>query len=166
MGVCSGKNEELVLGLGADSVVDYTKNSITQLYANEAEGKKFKIVYDTATNSGHGEDYRAASKAILQSGGQYVAINGPLTSWIRYFIGFEESNTHLFLTKANTTDLEIIGKLSAGEGESKGFKPIIAARLSFGEESVREGFEKLQGRRTVGKIVFEMDTTNLTQSKE
>ena len=46
VGVCSGKNAELVRAQGADRVVDYQ----TQRLADEAAD--YDVVYDTATSSG------------------------------------------------------------------------------------------------------------------
>ena len=71
---------------------------------NVSDNDKFDVVYDAATNSGAGEDYKdkasteimiislkhhnidrsnIQSIALLKPGGQYVAINGSPTMWLR-----------------------------------------------------------------------------------
>ena len=51
--ICSEANAELVTGLGATRVVDYTDAAGYAAFL--AEGAKFDLIYDTATNSGKGE---------------------------------------------------------------------------------------------------------------
>ena len=53
---------------GATEVVDYTKGDVVEHFTRQEEGetKKFDIVYDSATNSGGGEDYREKSLKLLK----------------------------------------------------------------------------------------------------
>ena len=64
-GVCSGKNETIVKENGATEVVDYTKVDVVDHFDRQ-ELKKFDIVFDAATNSGGGEDYREKSLKLLK----------------------------------------------------------------------------------------------------
>ena len=87
VGVCSGRNEALVREQGATEVVDYTKADVLEHYSDQ-EGKvveenKFDVVYDCASGSGGGENYKEKSIALLKDEGQYVAINGSLMMWLR-----------------------------------------------------------------------------------
>ena len=67
---------------------------------NVSDNDKFDVVYDACTASGAGEDYKdkvdiavftyqsnndnlVKSIALLKSDGQYVAINGSPTMWLR-----------------------------------------------------------------------------------
>ena len=61
VGVCSGKNRELVLANGADAVVDYTKENFWDM------PEKFDLVYDTATNSGGNEEYKLRVLSVLKT---------------------------------------------------------------------------------------------------
>jgi len=60
--VCSGKNEKLVKGLGADAFIDYTKTDIT-----EATDEKYDYIFDTV-----GKVVFADAKMILAENGQLV----------------------------------------------------------------------------------------------
>ncbi|MGB1102881.1 MAG: NAD(P)-dependent alcohol dehydrogenase [Crocinitomicaceae bacterium] len=57
-GVCSGKNVELVKELGADEVLDYTKNELEQ------SEKKFDIIFDTVGKL----SYRKSKKKLTEKG--------------------------------------------------------------------------------------------------
>ena len=52
---------------GAMEVVDYTKGDVVDHFSRQ-DGvmEKFDIVYDSATNSGGGEDYREKSLKLLK----------------------------------------------------------------------------------------------------
>eukprot|EP00939_MAST-03C_sp_MAST-3C-sp1_P003744 g3744.t1 len=151
VGVCSAKNDTLVRSLGADDVVDYKKEDFAEKYADAPEKSKFDVVYDAATGSGGGELYKSKSISVLAAGGQYVALNGSGMAWTRMFLGLQEKNVHLFLTKQNRADLGTLAKIM----DEHKLKPIIAITLSFSRVSVNKGFQALKGRRTVGKIVFD-----------
>ena len=52
---------------GAMEVVDYTKGDVVDHFSRQdGEMEKFDIVYDSATNSGGGEDYREKSLKLLK----------------------------------------------------------------------------------------------------
>ena len=156
VGVSSVKNAEMVSSQGADRVIDYQTQSIAD------EPADYDVVYDTATNSGGGEDYRASGRALLrppqgQRRSQYVAINGKLSVWLRKFVGWQEQDTQLILTDANTKDLETLAQMTDGnEQRGRKLSPVISKILPFEPSAIDEGFALLKSRRTVGKIVFEM----------
>ena len=158
VGVCSGKNAEVVKAMGAHRIIDYQTQSLVN------ETPDYDVVYDTATNSGAGENYRASGIKLLApvtSGRrpQYVAINGGLSVWLRKFMGWEQRDTHLILTDANTTDLQLLAQM-VDAGDAAPFfgklSPAICKTLPFESAAIVEGFELLKSRRAVGKIVFQM----------
>lgn len=63
--VCSTKNIELVKSLGADSVIDYTKDDFAKVDV------KFDIILDAV-----GKISKSKCKNILKSKGRYVSVNG------------------------------------------------------------------------------------------
>ena len=64
-GVCSTANLELVKSLGADEVVDYTREDFSKA------GRVYDIVFDTVGKSGFSRSLRA-----LKRGGSYVRVGG------------------------------------------------------------------------------------------
>ncbi len=67
--VCSTRNLELVKSLGADTVIDYTREDITKT------GTRFDIVFDAV-----GKTSRSTCKHLLKPGGRYVTVkNSPKT---------------------------------------------------------------------------------------
>ena len=118
------------------------------------EEKKFDVIYDAATNSGAGEDYKDMAMRVLRKEtdstphGQYVAINGSRGMWIRLFtVGFP-ANQHLFVTKPKTKDLQYLAKLvddgwtnSLGEFKET-LKPIIYETLPLSaQRELRRGLK-------------------------
>jgi len=153
--VCSGKNEQLVRNLGATKMIDYKTTKFVDVYGEAKEEEKFDVVYDCASYSGAGENYIADSHRVLKTGppaGQYVPINGSMTMWIRMQMNLQAANTHLFFMASNTKDLETLSKLVVEEG----LRPVISKRLAFTMNDVEAGLKHLKGRRTIGKIVFDM----------
>uniref|UniRef100_A0A7S3LJ07 Enoyl reductase (ER) domain-containing protein n=1 Tax=Aplanochytrium stocchinoi TaxID=215587 RepID=A0A7S3LJ07_9STRA len=168
VGICSGKNAAFVKEQGADLVLDYTDpdfgNEEKDRYLNAPEEEKLDLVFDTATNSGKGEDYKNWSLKRMKKDGQYVSTNGSLGMWLRMFANQQKSNQHLFLTDMNTADLDFLSQLATKENSP--VKPIISNSLPFTSAAVDEGFKLLKSRRTVGKIVFDVNYDNMNTSAQ
>ena len=65
-GVCSTANLELVESLGADHVIDYTKEDFTK------SDQKYDLIFDTLSLSS-----KSKCKGVLASGGRYIRTSGP-----------------------------------------------------------------------------------------
>lgn len=63
--VCSGRNQEVTASLGADRVIDYTKDDFTSM--NET----YDVIFDAV-----GKIRKSGCKGNLKSGGRYVSVNG------------------------------------------------------------------------------------------
>jgi len=113
--VCSANNAELARSLGADQVLDYTKEDFTK------SGKKYDLVL--AVNGGHALiDY----KRMLTSNGICVVVGGALSQVIKTMafgtllsIGLRK--VRLLAAKPSTQDLEFVIKLV----EAGKVKPVI-----------------------------------------
>ena len=72
-GVCSTTNIELVRSLGADKVIDYTKEDFTQ------SAETYDIIFDTVV----GKTSFSRCKSSLKQGGIYLAVAGGLKELIQ-----------------------------------------------------------------------------------
>ncbi len=69
-GVCSTANLDLVMSLGADEVIDYTREDFSKA------GHVFDVVFDTVGKSGFSRSLRS-----LKRGGHYVRVGGSGRLW-------------------------------------------------------------------------------------
>lgn len=155
---CSSRNEELVKSLGADQVVDYTKENFAQVL----EEHSIDLVFDCVGGPGAWED----AKKVLKPRGTFVTIVGdhnvefePMsllrvgyqitTRKIAGLFGFAPYYT-LFTTSTNAEDLSIIGDMI----EQGDVEPVIDSVYPL--EEVQAAFEKSVSGRARGKIVLEM----------
>ena len=155
-GICSSKNSNFVLNYGIEKVFNYDNNESLNNCLNE----KFDFIFDTVSSYEKidGNQYDIYCKT-LSNNGKYVCING---NFFKFFFGvinsffniklFEKKNHHLhLLMKFRYNDIENIGKIIE-EGK---IKPYINVR-EFNKDEVVKAFDELKGRRTKGKIVFEI----------
>ena len=158
VGICSSRNSDFVKGLGATEIICYDDEKELKAFYESNKGK-FDCVYDAATNSGGGEDYWTMSISLLKntdiaSGkqhGEYVALNGSAGKWIRAFTGKQKEHETIMMMKSNSADLDmVISLLSKIKA-----KPITNI-IPFSEEGMENGMKQLKGRRTKGKIVFDL----------
>ena len=74
-GICSGGNRGLVLSLGADEVIDYTKNKFTE------NGVVYDVILDTVGNLSY-----SGCKNVLSNSGKLILINAGLGTMLRSLI--------------------------------------------------------------------------------
>eukprot|EP00930_Biecheleria_cincta_P084741 TRINITY_DN74189_c0_g1_i1.p1 TRINITY_DN74189_c0_g1~~TRINITY_DN74189_c0_g1_i1.p1 ORF type:complete len:320 (+),score=45.69 TRINITY_DN74189_c0_g1_i1:87-1046(+) len=148
--VCSGANSDLCTKHGADRIIDYTVDLAggRKLVDIVGEGY-FDVVYDCATNSGGGENYKNQGLAVLKKGKIMTAINGSLGHWIRLFCGCLKRQHRLFLADVNTADLEFVANLNLPLHFADGFDGVPLT-----EENVMRGLELIKSRRARGKVAF------------
>jgi len=144
-GVCSTRNLDLVRSIGADLVIDYTKEDFTQ------SGQQYDLILATA-------GYRSLFdyKRALAPGGRYVATGGEMAQIFQPMLlgpwlstdGRKMTNLAM---KPNKNDLTYIkGLIEAGK-----VKPVIDKRFPLNE--VPEALRYYGQGRSRGKVVVTMD---------
>lgn len=145
--VCSGRNVEMVRSLGADEVIDYTVDDVSEL------GKTFDVIFD---NAGSQRPSRLAR--MLQAGGVAVIITGPkkgrvigpvghiVRSKLRFMFGDKAAKTMNAETKR--ADLEQIGAWVANGS----IAPVIHRTYSLDETA--EAVELLGSGHAPAKLVI------------
>jgi len=78
-GVCSTSNLELVKSLGADKVIDYTKEDFTQ------NGEVYDVVFDAVAKIS-----RSRSKKSLKKKGTYLTVKSPTSEKTEYLMFLKE----------------------------------------------------------------------------
>jgi NADPH:quinone reductase-like Zn-dependent oxidoreductase len=119
-GVCSTANVALVRSLGANQVIDYTKEDFTK------NGKTYDIIVDTA-----GTAQFSRSKGSLKEGGRLLVVLGGLPDMLQVPWVSVTSNKKIIAGPASEhpEDIRFLAKLAeAGE-----FKPVIDRRYPFNQ---------------------------------
>lgn len=153
--VCSADNISYVKSLGATAYDYNSKADMAQLRKVE-----FELVYDTVSSwDARDGDLTSLYSTFLGEDGKYVAINGNKLSM---FIAIVSSITGINLGKAsyhisilnwNRENLTNLKQMA----ESDSFRT-RCTEYSLNNEDVRKAFEKLESRRTVGKIVINLSS--------
>jgi NADPH:quinone reductase-like Zn-dependent oxidoreductase len=151
-GVCSTNNIEMVRSIGADYILDYTKEDVTKT------GKHYDIFLDCYANRS-----LLACKRVLNSGGIYIAVGGPVYSLISILISsmtaivlswFVSQKFVSLLTKINRDDLTFIGELMA----SGKVKAVVGRQYKLSE--VPEAIRYIEDGHTKGKVVILIEHKN------
>jgi 2-desacetyl-2-hydroxyethyl bacteriochlorophyllide A dehydrogenase len=140
--VCSPNNVELARSLGADQVIDYTKEDFA------ANGKQYDLVL--AVN---GNRSLSTYKRAMAPRGIYVMIGGALTQVFKSllfgpFLSINGKKMRALAAKPSSTDLELIIKL-VEEGK---IKPIIDKRYPLAETG--EAMQYLSKGHARGKVII------------
>jgi NADPH:quinone reductase-like Zn-dependent oxidoreductase len=145
-GVCSAANVDLVRSIGADHVLDYTREDFTQL------GPRFDLILDNIENRALSECRRALTPSgtlVLNSG---TGASG-LAMMVRLFAPlllspFVRQNLRRYLAMANHEDLVVLKELV----ESGKLKPVVERTYALGEAA--EALHHIEGGHARGKVVI------------
>lgn len=141
--VCSLDKMDQCRELGADHVLDYKKESMSQFQ------DRFDLIL--AVN-GYNSIWKY--KRALKVDGRYVLVGGAMPQFLQAFLlgglisGMSTKKMSLFPSVPNRESLEFLAKLL----EEKHLKPVIGARYRFGE--IGEAFRDLESGHAKGKIVI------------
>ena len=143
--VCSGRNADMVRALGADAVVDYTKEDFV------AGGARFDLVFDTVGNRTIADFTR-----VLNPTGTYVACTGGNSSWrwlfrqakVSLMSLFTRQKLKMFIVSPNRADLLTLKELvEAGKA-----KPAIERHYALSE--VADALRHVGQGHTQGQVVI------------
>ncbi|MCI0349135.1 MAG: NAD(P)-dependent alcohol dehydrogenase [Acidobacteriales bacterium] len=148
-GVSSTRNLELVKSLGADQVIDYTKEDYTK------GSERYDVIVDNVGNHSLSENRR-----VLTPKGTYVMVSGPKGRWLApldrvaammVYSKFVEQKMGMMLTQPSKSDLTFLSELmQAGK-----VTPVIDRRYKLSE--VPQAIEYLETGRARGKVVITVE---------
>jgi NADPH:quinone reductase-like Zn-dependent oxidoreductase len=151
-GVCSTHNVELVRSLGADHVIDYTKEDFTK------GGLQYDVVMDNVANRGLIDVRR-----VLKPEGKFVLIGGggpDAGPWIGPFVTpvkalvmswFVDQDLAMFLSHMSREDLETL----AGMTQSGAVMPVIDRSYTLAETA--DAMRYLEAGHASGKVIVNLD---------
>jgi NADPH:quinone reductase-like Zn-dependent oxidoreductase len=148
-GVCSTRNVEMVRSIGADSVVDYTREDFTR------SGSRYDLLLDCIGNRS-----LSACRRVLTARGTYVGVAAPKGEWIGLLLQFIKTlvvsrfvSQRLvgLLAKPNKEDLATVsGLMEAGK-----VRPVIDRQYQLSETA--EAIRYLEAGHVRGKVVVTMN---------
>ena len=156
-GVCSTRNVDMVRSLGADQVIDYTKEDFTK------GAQRYDLILDNVANHSLLECRRA-----LKSKGIYVLIGGggtndqgligPLANPIKAMLlsPFVSQKMGMMLAELNKKDLTILGDLM----QSGKMTPVIDRTYPLSQ--IAEAIRYLEQGHARGKVVITVAQDNKT----
>ncbi len=157
-GVCSTRNVELVRSLGADRVVDYTREDFTR------QDERYDLMLDCICNRP-----LSARRRALTREGRLVVIGAPQG---RYFVSmlvnffkplvvapFVSQKVTFFVANVNRGDLAVLGELMANGT----LTPLIDQRQGLG--AVPRAVADVATRHARGKVVISVSRARGTQSQ-
>ena len=145
--VCSTRNVDMVRGLGADDVIDYTKDDFVH------GGPRFDVLFDTVGNRSLSD-----CRSVLAPEGAYVSCSGGDSgaAWLfglaalRLASLFTRQKLKALFTTPNRDDLLFLkGLVEAGQ-----LKPVIERRYPLSE--VSDALRHVGGRHSQGQTVIQI----------
>jgi NADPH:quinone reductase-like Zn-dependent oxidoreductase len=148
-GVCSTRNVEMVRSIGADHVVDYTKEDFAD------RGQRYDLFLDCVLNHS-----LSACRRVLNPNGIHVIVGAPASKWLigllaRAITGlvvsrFASRKFGMFITRSSAEDLTfVVDLISAGK-----VRPVIDRRYPLSDAA--EAIRYLEQGHARGKIVISM----------
>ena len=146
-GLCSTRNLDLVRSIGADHVIDYTKEDFTQ------SGQKYDLIFQLAGTRSPSDCRRALTskgKLILSSGESDGRWIGPLDRIIKAVVlsPFVSQRLGPFEAKRSKEDLQVLKELI----ESGKVSPVIDRTYPLSETA--EAVRYLEAGHARGKVVI------------
>jgi NADPH:quinone reductase-like Zn-dependent oxidoreductase len=151
-GVCSTRNVDLVKSLGADHVIDYTKEDFTK------SAERYDVMLDNVGNHSLSE-----CKGVLTPAGKYVLIGGGGAGdqgflgglgkalWAMVFSKFVNQQMGMMMADANQKDLTVLADMM----QSGKLKPVIDRTYKL--EQVPDAIRYVEEGHARGKVVITVE---------
>lgn len=144
-GVCSTTNVELVKSLGADKVIDYTKEDFTK------SGETYDVIFDTI-----GKSSFSRSERSLNQNGRYLLANPKLSQMVRgLWTSMISSKKVIFEALREKTEYLIFLKELIEDGK---IKSVIDRRYPL--EQMSEAHRYVEKGHKKGNVVITVDYNN------
>ncbi len=148
-GVCSTRNVELVRSLGADRVIDYTREDFAE------RSERYDIVLDNVGN-------RTLSdlRRVLTPNGALIIVGAAKGDWIAPLMGaikativqpFVDQKVGFFIAQLEQDDMKFLGELM----QTGKMTPVIDRRYALSEAA--KAMEYLETGRARGKVVVSLE---------
>src|SRR6266566_2998158 len=151
-GVCSTRNVDLVKSLGADHVIDYTKEDFTK------GAERYDVMLDNVGNHSLSE-----CRAVLTPNGKYVLIGGGGANeqgllgglgkalWAMVFSKFVNQQMGMMMADANGKDLTVLADMM----QTGKLKPVIDR--SYKLDQVPDAIRYLEEGHARGKVIIAVE---------
>jgi NADPH:quinone reductase-like Zn-dependent oxidoreductase len=151
-GVCSTRNVDLVKSLGADHVIDYTKEDFTK------GGERYDVMLDNVGNRSLSE-----CRQVLAPKGKYVLIGGGGANeqgflgglgkalWAMLFSKFVNQQMGMMMADANQKDLTVLADMM----QSGKVKPVIDRTYKL--DQVPEAIRYVEQGHARGKVIITVE---------
>jgi NADPH:quinone reductase-like Zn-dependent oxidoreductase len=149
-GVCSGKNADMVRSIGADHVIDYTKDDFTR------GSERYDLIVDNVGNHPASE-YRR----VLKANGSLVTVGGPSdNAWLGPLTGllsdmivsrFVSQKMIFMLAQANKEDMDVLRDMM----QTGKLTPVIDRRYKL--EQTAEAIGYLEQGHARGKVIITVE---------
>ena len=141
-GVCSSKNMNQTLSIGADYVIDYTKEDFLN------SNKRYNLILGI-----NGNYPLLAYKRILTPNGRYVMVGGSLSQIFKsllfgWLLSLGSKKMKSLSSKPNIQDLEFLGSLL----ENGSIKPVIDRRYTL--DKTADAMNYLSQGHSTGKVII------------
>jgi NADPH:quinone reductase-like Zn-dependent oxidoreductase len=140
-GVCSPRNVELVHGLGADAVIDYTRDNFTK------NGHRYDLILDNVASHSFSELRRVLTpQGVIIPNSGYGGMGYVVKAFL--LAPFLRQQGSMYVTRENGEDLALLqGWIEAGK-----VKPVIDRTYTL--RDTPEAFRYLEKEHARGKVVI------------
>jgi NADPH:quinone reductase-like Zn-dependent oxidoreductase len=151
-GVCSTTNLELVTSLGADKVIDYTKEDFTK------SGETYDIIFDALPHGAKGKNSFSRCKGSLSQKGVYLSIvpTLPLLLQMLWTSKIGSKKAKFMMIKPSTKDLIFLKELI----EAGKIKSVIDRRYPL--EQTAEAHRYVEKGHKKGNVVITVEHNDKT----